>query len=302
MKRVVLRGVFTAVVGLVAASGAWAPAQDAALTAKLQQGFKALREGKIAEAETISLELVANTNLPDAHLLRAAVLEQKQAFRQAASEYSQLLKIRPRAVELYRKRGEMYFYLSMFEEAQQDFDRIIAIDESQSKDAWQRGITLYYLGNFPEAMLQFEETGKASPNDVENALWHFLCTAKVFGIEEARKRMLPLGKDHRIPMKEIYAFYKGDVQQQAILMAVQADAPPVPELNERLLYAHLYVALFHDLNGRKELARNFLAAYVDNIKAPAQFMWEVARVHYERLKVELANQQPDAGGNSTRAK
>jgi lipoprotein NlpI len=48
-----------------------------------------------------------------------------------------------------------------------------------------------------------------NPEDVENAAWHFLCMARGESMEKAKRALLPVGPDSRVPMREIYEMFRG---------------------------------------------------------------------------------------------
>ena len=52
---------------------------------------------------------------------------------------------------------------------------------------------------------------------MENAAWHFLCAARESGVTNARAAMLTVGPDGRIPMKEVYALYRGKGSVEEVL-------------------------------------------------------------------------------------
>jgi len=69
------------------------------------------------------------------------------------------------------------------------------------------GITCYYAGKFDEGKKQFEGYEQVDTNDVENAVWRYLCMAKSVGVEKARAQILKIGRDKRKPMMEVYALF-----------------------------------------------------------------------------------------------
>jgi lipoprotein NlpI len=115
---------------------------------------------------------------------------------------------------------------------------------------------------------------------VENAAWHFLCAARESGVTNARKAMLPVGPDGRIPMKEIDALYRGKGSVEDVLAA----AGPASEKWRRdgLFYAHLYLGLYFDASGDPAKAREHMAKAVNDFGA-AHYMGDVARVHLRKL-------------------
>src|SRR5262245_3981703 len=82
----------------------------------------------------------------------------------------------------YDVRGTAYFKLGKIKESLADFDRYIELVPKAAAAHWRRGLTLYYADEFAKGVAQFTTSDKEEPNDVENAVWHFLCDAKVKGV------------------------------------------------------------------------------------------------------------------------
>ena len=96
--------------------------------------------------------------------------------------------------------------------------------------------------------------------------------------------MLPISEDRRVPMMQIYDLYRGKLKPEEVMAATEAGNPSKEQLNSRLFYAHLYVGLWHEAAGSKELAKkHILEAEKHKI---GHYMWDVAHVHAERLRNE----------------
>src|SRR5205823_8361307 len=89
------------------------------------------------------------------------------------------------------------------------FDRVASLVPGYAPQLWQRGIALYYAGRFKDCRAQFESHRTVNPDDVENAAWHFLCVARGESAEKARRALLPVGRDSRVPMREIHEMLRG---------------------------------------------------------------------------------------------
>ena len=129
---------------------------------------------------------------------------------------------------------------------------------------------------------QFELYQTFHDSDVENSAWRFLCMARDQDVTAARKSMLEIKNDTRVPMMEIYEMYRGHSTPEKVLEVARAGEPSEQQLNRSLFYAHLYIGLFHEANGEKELAEKHLRAAVDH--KIDHYMWNVADVHVKRLK------------------
>src|SRR5262245_37786746 len=80
------------------------------------------------------------------------------------------------------------------------FDNLVKLVPDIEPQLWQRGIALYYAGRYPECRAQFESHRTVNPNDVENAAWQFLCSARAESPEKARGAPLPGGRGSSVPM------------------------------------------------------------------------------------------------------
>jgi len=100
------------------------------------------------------------------------------------------------------RRGDEHLKAGRFDEAIADFDTAIALRPELEPHHWRRGIAHYYAGRYADGAAQFELHRTVNGNDVENAAWHFLCVARMDGVEAARARLLPVEPDARVPMME----------------------------------------------------------------------------------------------------
>jgi lipoprotein NlpI len=122
-------------------------------------------------------------------------------------------------------------------------------------------------------------------NDVENAVWHYLCNARAAGVEKARAGLLKIGKDRRVPMTEVYALFAGKAKPEDVLTAARAGDPRGEELKRRLFYAHLYLGLYYETEGDKKKAREHITKAADDYRI-GHYMGDVAVVHRDLLKKE----------------
>ena len=49
-----------------------------------------------------------------------------------------------------------------------------------------------------------------NPNDTEESIWAMLCEARVLGFDEARGKMLTVGRDSRPVMRTAYDLFRGE--------------------------------------------------------------------------------------------
>ena len=247
-----------------------------------KQAQVALRAGEADKALELAEKAVA-ANPKDAECLfvRGLVLSAVHKPADAIADFNKVLQIDPKMVEAYDRRGSEEFKLSRFADSVADFDRYLEARPDQRSGHWRRGISLYYAGKYDEGRKQFAGYEKVDTNDVENAVWHFLCAARSDGVENARASMLKIGKDSRVPLMRVYDLFHGDAKPEDVLAAAWASDPNKEELNSRLFYAHLYLGLYFDVTGdpKQALEQMTLAAHKHTT---AEYMGDVARVH-ERL-------------------
>ena len=145
-----------------------------------------------------------------------------------------------------------------------------------------RGISLYYAGRYADGCKQFEGYEKVDTNDVENAVWHYLCNVRVVGRDKARAALLKIGNDKRVPMMVVYKLFQGEAKPEDVLAAAQADAVPKERRNAALFYAHLYLGLYWESEGDKKKALEHLTQAATKYRI-GHYMGDVARVHAELL-------------------
>lgn len=190
----------------------------------------------------------------------------------------------PRAV-LDRAVGD--FAAGRLEEAAAGFDEVATLVPRAMPQLWQRGIALYYVGRYQDCREQFESHRLVNPNDVENAAWHFLCVARADSPDAALAALLPVGPDSRVPMREIYRMFRGELTPGEVMTAGERAAERGRASG--LFFAHLYVGLYHEALGNDTEARTHLVAAADDRFAPAGgYMHMVARVHVDHLDRQAA--------------
>lgn len=177
--------------------------------------------------------------------------------------------------ELFREGVELFF-AAMPAESAARFDALVKADPTGEPELWQRGLSLYYADRFEDGRKQFEVHRTVNPNDVENPAWHFACVARLEGLEAAREKMLPVGPDRRVPMREIIAYYRGEGSPEQILAA--AEAGDEGGRRNRLCYAHLYLGLFAEATGDNDAAKQHIALAAGRY-AMDHYMGRTAQVH-----------------------
>ena len=155
----------------------------------------------------------------------------------------------------------------------------------QDPHHWQRGISYYYADEFKKGYEQFERHQTVNSNDVENAVWHFLCLARAKGIEEAKKKLIPIVGDGRIPMMEVLALFGGKSTPEKVLAKAKANGAAGPRLERQLFYAHLYLGLGTRLRRNSNCATN--TSPRATVADRHGYMGDVARVHAVLNKIKV---------------
>ncbi len=184
--------------------------------------------------------------------------------------------------EILQRRGEHKFFEADIKGSLADFNEVIALAPERDPYLWQRGISLYYGNLFQEGKEQFERHQAVNAQDVENAVWHFLCSVRSPGgsVEMARKNLIPITEDARVPMKEIHALFSGKGSVEAVLEA--ADSQGDPTKSERaknaFLYAYLYLGIYFEAIGETEQMKAHISKAANDFKLD-HYMGKVAQVH-----------------------
>jgi lipoprotein NlpI len=157
-------------------------------------------------------------------------------------------------------------------ESIEGFDRVAKLSPSYAPQLWQRGIALYYAGRYQDCRAQFELHRTVNPNDVENAAWHFLCVARAESPAKAKAALLPVGPDARVPMRQIYQMFHGDLTPEQMLASAGAD--PLAQF-----YSQLYAGLYFEALGDRKQALDHISLAADDRYSAGGYMHDVARVH-----------------------
>ena len=240
-------------------------------------------------AEAIKLvdkALKENPKQIDALSLRAEIYESIDKFADAVADWSKVIEFDKDNAFAYQQRGCVQFKLGKIKESIADFDQYIERRPKAKISHWQRGISYYYAGRYDDGRKQFEGYQEFDSNDVENAVWRFMCMVRSDGIDKARKAILKIGDDRRVPMRQVYDLYKGDLKPEDVLATANAGKVDDAKRNSQLFYAYLYVGIYYDLLSDKKKALEHLNKAADEHRI-GHYMWDVARVHRDILKKEL---------------
>jgi lipoprotein NlpI len=263
------------------ASGAEAVTNVDAL---LNQAAEAFDKGKRDEAFVLCTKASeADPKSLRPYYVRGRFYAMDRQHEKAVADFDAVLKLNADAAMAYQYRGEERFKLGRFQEAVADFDKYIELVPNNAPNHWQRGIACYYAGQYRAGRRQFELHQLVNPDDVENAVWHYLCMARTDGVEKARAALMKIGEDRRVPMMQIYALFAGKGTAQEVLDAAKTGEPSAVELNQRLFYANLYLGLYYEATDDQKRSREHILKAADEHKVE-HFMGDVARAHAAVLR------------------
>ncbi|GAB2218687.1 hypothetical protein Droror1_Dr00001914 [Drosera rotundifolia] len=156
-----------------------------------------------------------------------------------------------------------------------EFDRAIELDPRQKAYLWQRGLSLYYLNRYQDGADQFRLDVAQNPNDTEEAIWCFLCEAPIYGVDEARKGFLKVGRDRRDVMREVYTLFKDGGDPEKLVAAFSSNR------DGEFFYASLYAGLYYESQKNPDAARHHLVAACQSPYAQRSddYMASLAKVH-----------------------
>ena len=207
-------------------------------------------------------------------------------YKVAFKNCSELCKLEPNNINYQLMLGDISFAAGQMNACVAAYDKLIELQPSLEPKLWQRGLALYYAKKFETGVQQFETHQLVNTQDVENAVWHLLCAAKISNVEEGRKKLIPITEDRRVPMSQIYEMYAGRMTPEQVLAIANRTSPRVELDSEQhrlqRYYAQLYIGLYYEMLKKEE-------ASIEAMKKAAQlnplgktnFMGQVARVHLQ---------------------
>jgi lipoprotein NlpI len=245
--------------------------QKAAATL-LEKASAAYRKGDLdAALQFVEAQIKQAQEEADAYLIRGDIYSVRGDSGKAVESYSEVIKRNSSNSAALFRRGNENFRLGRVKDSVSDFDRLAELHPDRAAQLWQRGIASYYAGEFAKGRKQFEDHQKVNTQDVENAVWHFLCVAKLENFDKARAQLIPIQEDSRIPMAQIHKLFSGTGTPEEVLKAAEGNS-------DRMFYAHLYLGLYEEARGQREASLQHMKKAAGEF-AQKEFMGDVARVH-----------------------
>jgi lipoprotein NlpI len=196
----------------------------------------------------------------------------------------------PTDVGALSRRGDLYLFLGAFPESVADFEKMIEIDPAQDAPHWRLGIAYYFNGEFAKSAKQFEKYHAYDGHDRENGIWKFLAQEKVDGMAKARAEMLSYTEFDREPFPALYEMYAGKRTPEDVFAEIEKKG--LTKEKQVMFFASYYVGLYQLMLGQRQRALDLLRKAVDLMpEADTVYMWNVARLHWERLAKEIAKEK-----------
>jgi lipoprotein NlpI len=224
-------------------------------------------------------------------LEKALAASREQPSEEAVDLLSQVIQQKPDLPLAWYHRGREQFRLGRIAQSVKDFDKFVELQPQADSRQWERGIAYFYAGEYAKGAKQFELYQTFHDQDVENSTWRYLCLVPLEGVEKAREKMLPIKEDRRVPMMQIYDLYRGKATPEDVLKATKELTGDSKQAAE--FYAHLYLGLWYDAAGKKEQAKEHIFAAEQ--RPIRHYMFDVARVHAEKLRAEAKAQESQQG-------
>lgn len=249
----------------------------------LAPALKAMQERDYAKARELA-QAVAKaqpTDFKPSFIIGLASLQLRDNLK-AEEAFTTVIKLNPKLADAYDRRGDARLKAGKFKESVADFDQFLEMRPEVAPDHWRRGIALYYAGRFADGVAQFELHKKVNPEDVENAVWHYLCNARAKNPETAQKQLIVVTRDARVPMAQVQALFAGQAKPEDVLAAAEKIKAGTEAGIEARFYAHLYLALYAETRGESAKVKEHLTKAVQDFKI-GHYMWDVGAAHLASL-------------------
>ncbi|XP_027367100.1 uncharacterized protein LOC113873250 isoform X2 [Abrus precatorius] len=144
--------------------------------------------------------------------------------------------------------------------------------------AIRRGMSLFRQVCFPkfeEGAEQFRLDVAQNPNDTEESIWCYLCEAQLYGVEEAKKRYLVVGKDPRPVMREAYNMFKDGGDPEKLVAAFSSSR------ESDYFYSSLYAGLYYESQNETDAAKVHIVAACQSSygQRSDDYMASLSKVH-----------------------
>jgi lipoprotein NlpI len=198
----------------------------------------------------------------------------------------------PKSVDLYSKRGDLYFQTGEFAKSLADYEKMVELEPRLDDTHWRKGIALYYLERWEESAKQFEKYQTIDDVDRENGIWRFMAMERRVGLQKAREKLIEYFRPDRPPLTDVYQMFQGTLSSSDFRNKTE---PFKPHTKERF-YADLYLGIFLDIEGDSSAAVKHLKAAEANEWAKAAsggsgWMWHIAPTHLKMIERRAAKEK-----------
>ena len=278
---------------LIVGTTVWA--QSGVADQLYKRTISAYNAGNVDEALELAGQAISKVgDDPKLFLARGYIHQYNRKHALAIADFSKAIELDPSSVEAWQRRGEEHFKMAKFKESVADFERVVTLQPERRPYHWQLGISYYYTEQFAEGRDLFASHQTVNSSDVENAVWHFLCTVRADGLEAAKKGLLPIPQDSRVPMMEVYGLFGGKLTEEAVIKRAHEGSVLGGLRARQIFYAHLYLGLYHEALGNAEQAYSYIKKAAQQYKENG-YMGAVARSHrvwLERKRAAEGRQKP----------
>ena len=163
------------------------------------------------------------------------------------------------------------------------YNEILEAYPDKKPEFWQRGLALYYADEFASGVDQFESHQTYNSQDVENSVWHLLCQSRLTSVEEARKKMIHIEDDLRVPMKQVFEMFAGTGSPKEVLDA-SGYVKGKTRLSSEIYHGLIYVGLFHEMTGNQKASNESMIEALAHKPEMSGLMGHVAEGHLRARK------------------
>lgn len=261
--------------------------------ALVKEGNAAYKKGDRTGAVKIFTQAIAadGSNVI-AYYNRGRIQEVLSNFEEAYADYNAILRLKPDHLQGLFLRGDANLRMGRFAEAIADYDLSLQLNPRLEVRHWKRGIAYYFAGRYEDGRRQFEKCVKAETNDVENALWHFACVARLAGPEKARAALFKVEPNPRLPlnqtMLQLHAVYSGAVRPEDLLASTPGIDATLEKSTDRAIYTTFLLGLYHEATGQPGKALECFER-TDRLTKRGHNFGDLARLRIAESKRAAAN-------------
>ena len=265
------------------------------------QAIEALDAGKTdTMVQLLERALPLDPTNPFAYVKRGQLFDLIGNNSRAVEDFSKALAYRPAFADVYQMRGCNQFKLGNVNAAVQDWQAFLQLKPDKEAEHWQICVGFALLGHYEEARKRFDWHATTNTQDLEVAFWHFLCVARTEGLEAARDSIKSAPEEKRVPMAELHALYAGKGTESDVWLAVERGTPDKAERAKREFFAHYYLGLLRQSEGKLDEAKQSVQQALAIAKANDGFIGDspggqlrggdIARVHLQQIDQRLTEQ------------